>query len=81
LTVPLPVPDSPPVTRIQTALVLAFHAQPAPVATATEPVPAALPTEVPVGVSVAAHGLLNANWFESPLRAVPAGPTAATRAS
>ena len=75
------MPESPLVSVIHAALLVAVQLQPPPVATATVPVPAALPMDVLVGVSVVAHGLLNANWLETPLRETPPGPTAATRAS
>ena len=51
VTAPFPLPAVPPVTVIHETLLTAFHAQPLPALTFTEPdVPAAL-TEVPLELS------------------------------
>jgi hypothetical protein len=63
------------------ALLLVVHGQPAATVTATVPVPAAPPSKVPVGAIDEAHGSVNANGFDTVLRPVPVGPTAAIRAS
>ena len=65
----------------QAALLTAVQAHPVPVVTLTLPVLAEEPADEPVGDSVTAQGFVNANWFETVLRPVPPGPTAATRAS
>jgi hypothetical protein len=81
-TVPLPVPLEPLVTVIHPAELVAVQVQPAAPVTATEPVLAPAPTELPVGEIDVEHDAVNANWLDTVLR--PnwfAALTAETRAS
>jgi hypothetical protein len=55
-TVPVPVPEAPPVTVSHAALLEAVHAQPAPEATVTLPDPPVVPSACEVADSVGAHG-------------------------
>jgi hypothetical protein len=57
VTVPLPVPDAPPVTEIHDAPLAADHVHvPADAVTVTDPPPPALPTSALVGEIVNVHG-------------------------
>jgi hypothetical protein len=57
LTVPLPVPEAPPVTVNHPSFALAVHVQvPADAVTATDPEPPASPMFWPVGAIVIVHG-------------------------
>jgi hypothetical protein len=55
-TVPLPDPEAPAVSVIQSAFVTAVHAQPSPAVTATVPVPPADATGCDAGAIEKLHG-------------------------
>ena len=56
VTVPLPVPEAPPVTTSHDAFDVADHAQPSSTVTSTEPLPPSETTLLPGADSVPVHG-------------------------
>jgi hypothetical protein len=82
VAVPEPVPEAG-LTLAQAAPLEAVQPQPASAVAATLDVPAPAATDSVVGaaVNVQPGAKSMVNWFESALRPVPLGPTAATRDS
>jgi len=81
VTVPLSVPDAPPVIVNHAALLTDVHGHPVAILTATLPLPADDGNVWLVGVIDALHVSEKENVFDTSLAVLPPGPTAETRAS
>ena len=78
LTVPLPLPDAPPVIVSHDAPLVAVHAHASPALTPTDPVDAAALNDAEGAVSVGAQVAERANVFDTVLVVEPPGPMAVT---